>query len=455
VPGESRERFVVALSKFLGENPAEDQELPSTCVCEPWVFDEALGSIMGEGGSFNLDLGSFNRLMLQCGRRMVSEVFFRYFFEAVKTLEQFEAAVDRFRAKAMWLFGNFRYALRVLGAGDSAEFTKLIARTEPVRPEDYQGREPFTGIEPIPVEDLHLLGYISRREIDDLDFALQSLELLARNPASLEQTLATLGPEKQRKISEVLALRVLDFPAVGSNGLDEGRLPLLAQNLAEVVRTLRERAQRASEVGDKNTRRYIGMPHLDVYVATSMRIEADYREQSAFIRAVFEDQGVKPLKLRYFDPTLSYVGDPVTKGLVECLMLRRARVTIYSAGGEDTFGKDSELAATLAQGKPVIVYVPAGPGFDSRARIFKEDHPLGLQLDVRTGVAHGIIVVRSPGECARMLRRVVLQELDLEILHEGGNYKLCEKETGSTLRVVPDDPYLTHAFWTYFHRPHG
>ena len=111
-------------------------------------------------------------------------------------------------------------------------------------------------------------------------------------------------------------------------------------------------------------------------------------------------------------------------------------------------GKDSELAATLAQGKPVIVYVSSEPRFvdvdtrkepvdmDRRAKTFKDSHPLGLQIDAKTGVAHGIIVVRTPDECARMLRKVLLHDLEFSIEHEGGNFLLMEKETGSVLRVV-------------------
>ena len=38
-------------------------------------------------------------------------------------------------------------------------------------------------------------------------------------------------------------------------------------------------------------------------------------------------------------------------------MLRRASVTIYMTQDIDTLGKDSELAATLAQGNIVIAYV--------------------------------------------------------------------------------------------------
>lgn len=49
------------------------------------------------------------------------------------------------------------------------------------------------------------------------------------------------------------------------------------------------------------------------------------------------------------------------KGLLEGLMLKRARCTIYMVQETDTMGKDSELATTLAQGKPVIAYVPKEP----------------------------------------------------------------------------------------------
>ena len=170
---------------------------------------------------------------------------------------------------------------------------------------------------------------------------------------------------------------------------------------------------------------------------------------------MFGDPNVSDLKLRYFDPTLSFVDDRITKGIIECLMLRRAKVTIYNAGDKDSLGKDSELAATLAQGKPVIAYVREGANFDRRAKMFRADHPLGLQIDVNTGVAHGVLVVRTPAQCAKMLRALMTHTLDLEVRHEGGNYQLVEKETESVLRVVSDDPLLTHSFWTFFnHNDH-
>jgi hypothetical protein len=72
------------------------------------------------------------------------------------------------------------------------------------------------------------------------------------------------------------------------------------------------------------------------------------------------------LNLRHIDPTQAFTKDRVDKGLVESLMLKRAKCMVYSVQDTDTLGKGSELAATLAQGKPVIAYVPA-VAVDARA----------------------------------------------------------------------------------------
>jgi hypothetical protein len=125
----------------------------------------------------------------------------------------------------------------------------------------------------------------------------------------------------------------------------------------------RDRQLKAKEIGLRNTQRYLTLPYLDVYVGTSMRSDADFIQQHKFLLGLFQHPLVCDLRLRYFDPTISFDPDRIKKGLIECLMLRRAKVTIYLAGPEDTMGTDSELAATLAQGKRVIVYVASDPRF--------------------------------------------------------------------------------------------
>lgn len=445
-----RERFLAALAKMLGENPQESGPLQNAVVCENWLLSEILDAVFPSTGEFKLDREKLNRLLLNCERQMVSEHFYSYLFPSVVTLEDFEAAVERFRVKAMWLYGNFHFALKKLGTCEKHEFDREIRKTEPRSSADFEGREPFNDIESIPKDDLGLLGYVSgKQKIADLEICVELLSLLHDEPTRIAEILGSVGKEKQKKVSEILAGYEIPFPSSGVGNLDARKLDGILGRIKGLTDSLRSRQQKAIEIGLRNTHRYLTLPHLDVYVATSMRTQEDYENQHAFIQSVFTNPAVKDLKLRYFDPTLSYADDRITKGLVEMLMLRRARVTIYTASKDDTLGKDSELAATLAQGKAVIAYVP--PGLDRKAELLRVDHPLGLQIDIRTGVAHGIIVVRSPEHCAQMLRKVLLRELAFSIRHEKGNFLLEETETRSVVRVVSDDPYLTHAFWTFFH----
>ena len=84
----------------------------------------------------------------------------------------------------------------------------------------------------------------------------------------------------------------------------------------------------------------------------------DFQGTAETINRVFGNKRLKDLDVTYFDPTLSYTDSRIDKGLIEGLMLRRARVTLYMVQESETLGKDSELAATLAHGKPVIAYLP-------------------------------------------------------------------------------------------------
>jgi len=454
-----KDRFVIALAKFFGEGPVRDR-VPTLQICSKDLLNEILTTLVVHD-EIHLNLEQFNRLMVCFGHRLASDHFFQYFFKQVKTIDEFERAVDKYRTKAMWLFGNFRFAYRQLATTDEPAFRKLIQQTEPIPETTFSSREPFTEIEQIPVENLYLLGYIAKSEWEDLELAHSAIHQLASPGADKSKILEGVGSEKLLAV-----LQKHGVIGVGEtlDNLKEDRLQSLGKKTTDVVEPFRAARNAAVLIGERNTDRYLTTPHLDVYVATSMRDKEDFRAQHEFTMKLFSDPQVEPLRLRYFDPTLSYVDDRITKGLIEMLMLRRAAVTIYVAGATDTLGKDSELAATLAQGKPVIVYVPKGEislpcgtvgchrkvNYDKRAENFREDHPLGLQIAVKTGVAHGIMVVRSPEECARVLRKVMLHEREFTIEHEKGVFLLRETESKSVVRVVSDSPLLTHAFWTYF-----
>jgi hypothetical protein len=126
-----------------------------------------------------------------------------------------------------------------------------------------------------------------------------------------------------------------------------------AAHIAEVapeIENRHARLQQVQAIATRNQDIYLTWDHMDVYFATSMRKAWEFADLYDFISGLMTRPAIQELKVRYFDPTQSYTGNRVDKGLVESLMLKRAKCTVYSVQDTDTLGKDSELAATLAQG---------------------------------------------------------------------------------------------------------
>jgi len=88
--------------------------------------------------------------------------------------------------------------------------------------------------------------------------------------------------------------------------------------------------------------------------------------------------------------------------------------------------------------------------FESRAKTFRDVHPLALQVIVKSGVLNGILVVRSVTNCADVLYRLITNTIEADVVVGKDNYRLCERITGSTLRVVSRYPLLNYAFWTQY-----
>jgi hypothetical protein len=63
---------------------------------------------------------------------------------------------------------------------------------------------------------------------------------------------------------------------------------------------------------------------MDVHVATSMRTDADVISVNHFIRSLFSHEKIRPLKLRHFNPTQSWIDDRIGKGLVEAYATPRS-----------------------------------------------------------------------------------------------------------------------------------
>lgn len=520
----------------------------------------------------------FNSILVFYGVKSATRAFFNRYFkpESFGSIAEFEQGILKYQSEVIRLFSTFAAAYRSLN--ESNEISDVLEILSSHSLEAFHSRTEWTVIERIPDENLPDLGYISAarvaQEATERGVLKRFLDELAESIQENGPTVVdTLDPRLKRRMDTLLRKFNSKFPHGLFSPLfapDPDDLRREAQRLAPKTEGDLDRMRQTQEIGLKNFSHYVTADYMDVYVATSMRTDADFVSVNHFVKTLFDHHKVRQLKLRYFNPTQSWVEDRIAKGLVEALMLRRANFTIYMAQKSDTFGKDSEASVALGQGKPVIVYVPkisidgvidteniymmdrqqilklaidekiideadvddsvdkiavfakilsaklealdditlnslvngiwadfdlygetdrikndlekadyrrwldqvitkdsglqvpqfrseiikilvaTAVNFEKRAHVFREVHPLALQVILSSGVLNGILVVRSIDECAEILYSLLRNSLDLEVIKDELNYRLVEKLTGSTIRVISRHQLIQNAFESFY-----
>ena|SRR5271157_217369 len=477
-------------------------------------FNEAdrthLAEFLGLANQEGLTYERFNELLLLLEQDRVSEPFYRFFFcppDPLK-LEHLTRCVIKFRGYAMLSYGNFRFAYKDLSTKNQFQLARSL--------------RPFC----------EQTSIIETRYRNRPSGALR-IERIDRDKTWCLGYIAGLKHDKESK----LLAEILNKAPSDKDTLE----------LAELYRALGDTIANTRAKGLRNTDVYLTWDYMDVYVATSMRKQWDFEDVAEFVVSVFSDARLCGLKLRYFDPTQSDCTSRIDKGLVEALMLKRASCTVYLVQENDTLGKDSELASTLAQGKPVIAFVPSldideyakkikafpleffkirfrilqaegvfeepdlikqlsqadsnflstvndfldavnefatsqpftlweakqlefkkGPrqfdrvctllaiaekyNFDKRAAVLKNVHPLSLQVHLESGVANGVLVVRTVQECAEVLYNLLTNALSFSI--EFDEKQKCtvlkERISQSPFRAVTEYEKLSNSFWNFY-----
>jgi hypothetical protein len=223
------------------------------------------------------------------------------------------------------------------------------------------------------------------------------------------------------------------------------------EDLVAKYEAVRQVFSRSRETALRNTELYLSMANdLDVYVATSMRTRQQFRDMAQACDLIMSHSAVKHLNLRYFDPTISAARGHEDKGLIECLMVKCAKVLIYNAGDRDSYGKDAEAAMALSQGKPVIFLCDE----KDRLRFFGDVHPLSRLIDFQTGVVVGAMATSNIEDVALLLGRIFENRMEYKLEQpKKGYFRLKERLTGSTVRLQTNDDLLRETFWNCYHRP--
>lgn len=378
----------------------------------------------------------------------------------IQSLEQLEWGIKRFFVDALLVFGDIQAAYLSF-AKQTYEYLCDFFANRAIDSAFLKLRGAPLPLEEIPVDDRYLIAELACKAFDiptgketslvmeRLLPAFQELLVESKTPATIKELLHYIA-DKNKKVNQQDQL-ILQFGV--DEILDTGVVS--ESDLQEKVGQIAQRFTRARNLALRNSDIYLSLAHdLDVYVATSMRTRSDFREMASACKRIFSDQKLLPYSIRYFDPTCSACLNHEDKGIIECLMVKCAKILIYFAGDKESFGKDAEAAMALSQGKPVIIVCQDSDAGRDRMRLFKDSHPLSRMIDMRTGVAVGAMITSKEGDVVELLCRIFNNEMEFDLEHQGGgHYRLREKLTGSVVRLQTGSALLRETFWNYYYYP--
>lgn len=419
-----------------------------------------------------LSLSQLNQILILSHEAGLSHGFFRYYWLSgnslakihpynVTSLPNFNSTYEdlvhissiahlkwglhRFYTDALLYFGNVRQAYRVLRVKTFEELEKFFSALR-FDTQRLTSRGAPLEMGSIAKDDRYLIAEMACKTYDPtseepLSSILQK-EFRRRKEAgakriTFRELITPPKAQNPRQVEFEFSINEVLDEAIGSE-----------EDILAKIRPLIARFGSAREKALANTNLYISqIDDLDVYVATSMRTRDDFRKMADFCDGVFRSNKLRDFSLRYFDPTLSAASGHEDKGLIECLMVKCAKILVYVAGERDSYGKDAEAAMALSLGKPVIFFSDA----ETRSKFLRDVHPLSRLINFSTGVPVGAIVTDKIDDVAEVIKRVLTNEMSYE-LQQGkpGHFQLKEKLTGSIVRLQTADLILREAFWNYY-----
>ncbi len=366
--------------------------------------------------------------------------------------------LERLYVDGLLLFGNVRECYRQLRDRELDEL-KSYFRSKCYDEKALKSRGTPLPLESIPRDDRYLIAEVACKtyeapSMDALRDYLRARDTELRLAGTKRITSRALFglPARGEPLDSVVANPQMPLPLGNADFSFDEILDTEFENPDELDRELSKlltRFEKARVQALKNTTLYLSMVYdLDVYVATSMRTRTDFRRMADRCASIFGHVAVGDYNLRFFDPTLSAAASHEDKGLVECLMVKCAKLLIYMAGEKESYGKDAEAAMALSLGKPVIFFCDP----NVRTAFYRDVHPLSRLIDFQTGVAVGAIVTDKTDDVPILIDRILGNKMQYALEKKRDNYLLLREQlTGSFVRIQTDDKLLRETFWNYYH----
>lgn len=369
----------------------------------------------------------------------------------IASLAHLKWGLYRLYIDALLVFGNVRTAFRRLRDMSSPE-VETFFRLERFDTEAIKRRGPSLPLKPIAKDSRYLISEMACKSYGDsagTDGDLRTVLLQAYKAYSAAGNPSpTIRELLENQVPTAFQVRQQEFIFSADEVLDESVTS--ESDLSAKYERVASKFADARRAALDNTRYYLSMlSDLDVYVATSMRSRQDFRSMAETCERIFADDRLKEMNLRYFDPTLSAAGGHEDKGLIECLMVKCAKLLVYCAGEKESYGKDAEAAMALSLGKPVIFYCDQ----EQRLRFYRDVHPLSRLIEFETGVAVGAMVTDKVEDVSELIHRIFENRMVYYLEQsKPGFLRLKDKLTHSVVRLQTNDQLLSETFWNHYHK---
>ena len=445
-----------------------------------WLTDPTDGGVFDRLDNIQHDpltMSQFNQILGFGRQAPVSNDFFHYYWlecplkhpypvgrlpgfkqqwmkgtKAIVSLEHLEWGMYRLFTDALLYFGNVRTAFRELRSLDRAKLDDFF-QGKRFDTNAIKKRGDVLPLEQIAQDERYLVSEMACKSFGDSP----------ESPSEMRQAIKEAYDEHRKNGGGIVTFRQLltgKLPAKYSDRKDEfqfSMIDILEESISseddfeDKFGKEANKFFKAREAALKNTQHYLSVVNeLDVYVATSMRTRENFREMAHFCDELFRDEKLADLHLRYFDPTLSAAFGHEDKGLIECLMVKCAKVLVYSAGDRESYGKDAEAAMALSLGKPVIFHCNEA----QKTRFYRDVHPLSRLIEFSTGVAVGAMVTDDTEQVKELLSRLFENQMQYRLEQHPsreGYLQLKEQLTNSVVRLQTNDRMLTETFWNHYH----
>lgn len=446
------------LESLVGQKAVLDVRLPELAV-------HVLGSSSGLGYS------QLNELLLLLGFDRVDYSFFQFLVDGTteykdgvsfKSFDELRAAVERFRQIGL-LQGNVKYAFKEL-SGNPEALAIQVDRMRPVPIERFAARHaPIRPIKAISPDLTYYLGYViegalnarleaNPEDTDALSEDRQRLAIVEMGKANHEAYLASdhldvYVATSMRERHEYLAVNRLASEIFNHAELTPLNLrwfdPTQAyckdridKGLAEALMLRRAKctiymAQETDTLGK------------DSELASTL---AQGKSVIAFVPAV--EPG-------YAKNLIDTLCDAYPKRSRIDLMLEQLKVFDAAAAWKDrTVRKWLDEPAAASEGEvEARLQAAVQKHYDSRYKMLRETHPLGIQVNLESGVANGVLVVRTVEACAKLVRAIVTRTMQFYTAEERGATVLRERISDCVFRLATHDLMLTNTFWNFYLEP--